>query len=145
MQTIPPEGSRGFDVDRFVLKIMSVDHQAKSGDSGVFGEDTQVVFFDYTEGVWCYVHHLTLLDIHARGYVRPMCLTYATRDNHKIMANFQAVLASFTDVSNLLKTGNYELFRDDLKVKTCCCCCCYYCFIFFASHATITCRSAWRI
>jgi hypothetical protein len=67
LQTIPPNGTGDFDVDRFVLKIMSVDHQAKSGDSGVFGEDTQVVFSDHLEGVWCYVHHLTLLDIHARG------------------------------------------------------------------------------
>ncbi len=82
---------------------MSVDHQHKAGDSGVFGEDTQVVFFEHTEATWCYVHHLTLLDIHARGYVRPMCMTYATRDNHKIMGNFKAILKHFTDVSNILK------------------------------------------
>lgn len=66
-QLIPESGVGNFDFERFVLKIMSVDHQAKSGDSGVFGEDTQVFFREHSENVWCYVHHLTLLDINARG------------------------------------------------------------------------------
>ena len=96
---------------------MSVDHQARSGESGVFAEDTVVVFFEPLEEAWCYVHHLTLLDIHARGYVRPICFTYATRDNQKIMQNFQMLLKNFAEVSNVLKTGNYQLFRDDLKMR----------------------------
>lgn len=81
---------------------MSVDHQAKSGDSGVFGEDTQVTFYEQNENVYCYVHHLTLLDIDARGYVRPMCLTYVTSDNRKLMANFKGILKHFTDVRFVL-------------------------------------------
>lgn len=33
------------------------------------------------------------------------------------MRNFRLILKNFTDVSNILKTGNYELFRDDLKKR----------------------------
>jgi hypothetical protein len=114
---IPESGGGLFDIGRFVLKIMSVDHQARSGESGVFAEDTIVVFFEPLEEAWCYVHHLTLLDIHARGYVRPICFTYATRDNQKLMGNFKSLYKHFTEVSNVLKTGNYQLFRDDLKMR----------------------------
>ncbi len=53
----------------------------------------------------------------AAGYVRPICLSYVTSDNHKLMKNFKVLLKHFTDVSNILKTGNYELFREDLKKR----------------------------
>ena len=42
LEIYPPESSGSFDLQSFVLKIHTSDHQAKS-NSGLFGEDAQVV------------------------------------------------------------------------------------------------------
>jgi hypothetical protein len=44
------------------------------------------------------VHRFTLLDIHARGYVRPFAMSFITRDPYKIMNNFAKLLTEFTKV-----------------------------------------------
>jgi hypothetical protein len=44
------------------------------------------------------VHHFTLLDVFARGYVRPICMSYITRHPTKIMDNFASLMKKFNKV-----------------------------------------------
>ena len=77
-----------------IFKLKTRSSQKKK-DSG---QDTQVILTDSIEGASVYVHHLTLLDIFARGYVRPIAISYVTRDSRKIMSNFQTFVKKFSEV-----------------------------------------------
>jgi len=59
------------------------------------------------------VHHLSLHDLQARGYVRPVCLCYITNDPEKIMGNFEQLLLAFSLTSHILKYGNNFTFVFD--------------------------------
>ncbi|KAG0001929.1 Guanine nucleotide exchange protein smcr8 [Entomortierella chlamydospora] len=104
-----------FDIHEFVLRITSVDQQA----SGMFHipEDIEVHISDTEKGYWAYVHHFTLFDINARGFVRPFCMSYITRDPQKIPANYDDMRRKFSRAALYFKTGNYTLFRQDLTKK----------------------------
>jgi hypothetical protein len=61
------------------------------------------------------VHHLTLLDVDARGYVRPICISYLTRERPKIMRHFADLSSEFALAAETLKRANYQLFRVDVE------------------------------
>ncbi|KAF9311207.1 hypothetical protein BG003_007678 [Podila horticola] len=107
-----------FDIHEFVLRITSVDQQAREA-SGAFHipEDIEVHISDSEKGYWAYVHHFTLFDINARGFVRPFCMSYVTRDPHKILAHYEEMRHKFSKAALHFKTGNYTLFRQDLTKK----------------------------
>eukprot|EP01129_Flabellula_baltica_P011748 TRINITY_DN5195_c0_g1_i2.p1 TRINITY_DN5195_c0_g1~~TRINITY_DN5195_c0_g1_i2.p1 ORF type:complete len:519 (+),score=85.53 TRINITY_DN5195_c0_g1_i2:178-1734(+) len=63
-----------------------------------------------------FVHHISLLDIYARGYVRPIAIIYLTRHQDKLYDQFNTILSCFENVSRLLKKGNSELFINDAKL-----------------------------
>ncbi|KAF9387828.1 hypothetical protein CPC16_006847 [Podila verticillata] len=107
-----------FDIHEFVLRITSVDQQAREA-SGSFHipEDIEVHISDGEKGYWAYVHHFTLFDINARGFVRPFCMSYITRDPHKILAHYEEIRHKFSKAALHFKTGNYTLFRQDLTKK----------------------------
>jgi hypothetical protein len=117
---IPEKGSGRFDLSRFVVRILSSDHTRKNdpnkGGSGwMTPEDTQIYLTDASQGAHAYVQHLTLHDIHARGYVRPFCICYITHERDKIMNNFESLLNAFTQISQVLKYGNNCRFVRDIK------------------------------
>ncbi|KAG0304158.1 Guanine nucleotide exchange protein smcr8 [Dissophora globulifera] len=107
-----------FDIHEFVLRITSVDQQARE-TSGIFHipEDIEVHVSDAENGYWAYVHHFTLFDINARGFVRPFSISYITRDPHKVLAHFDDMRRKFSSATLYFKTGNYTLFRQDLTKK----------------------------
>ncbi|RXN30536.1 Smith-Magenis syndrome chromosomal region candidate gene 8-B protein-like [Labeo rohita] len=124
--TVPPEtkACETFDLNHFSLRIMSVDYQTSlAGPSGCgslklnFVEDSKVVLGDSGEGVFAYVHHLTLYDLEARGFVRPLCLAYVSSDENKLIQQFQQLSAEFSKVSECLKTGNRKNFANELEIK----------------------------
>lgn len=125
--TIPgdAEVSGTFDLNYFSLRIMSVDYQASfvghpPGSAYPklnFVEDSKVVLGDSKEGAFAYVHHLTLYDLEARGFVRPFCMAYISADEHKIMQQFQELSAEFSKASECLKTGNRKAFANELEQK----------------------------
>ncbi|XP_026060406.1 guanine nucleotide exchange protein smcr8b [Carassius auratus] len=124
--TVPPETKAcgTFDLNHFSLRIMSVDYQTSlTGPAGCgslklnFVEDSKVVLGDSREGVFAYVHHLTLYDLEARGFVRPLCLAYVSSDENKIIQQFQQLAAEFSKVSECLKTGNRKNFATELEIK----------------------------
>lgn len=106
-----------FNINQFVLRIMAVDNQNKSSELNAFAEDTQVVMTEPSENLAAYTHHLTLLDIYARGFVRPICLSYITRDKKKILNHFNQFLYHFNKVSSWLKQGNRVVFLRDLEAR----------------------------
>ncbi|NXG80550.1 SMCR8 protein, partial [Baryphthengus martii] len=125
--TIPDDAkvSGTFDLNYFSLRIMSVDYQASfvghpPGSAYPklnFVEDSKVVLGDSKEGAFAYVHHLTLYDLEARGFVRPFCMAYISADEHKIMQQFQELSTEFSKASECLKTGNRKAFAHELEKK----------------------------
>ncbi|XP_062999308.1 guanine nucleotide exchange protein SMCR8 [Elgaria multicarinata webbii] len=125
--TIPDDAkvSGTFDLNYFSLRIMSVDYQASfvGHPPGCpypklnFVEDSKVVLGDSKEGAFAYVHHLTLYDLEARGFVRPFCMAYISADEHKIMQMFQELSVEFSKASECLKTGNRKAFANELEKK----------------------------
>ncbi|XP_008820176.1 guanine nucleotide exchange protein SMCR8 [Nannospalax galili] len=114
-----------FDLNYFSLRIMSVDYQASfmghpPGSAYPklnFVEDSKVVLGDSKEGAFAYVHHLTLYDLEARGFVRPFCMAYISADQHKIMQQFQELSSEFSKASECLKMGNRKAFAGELEKK----------------------------
>ncbi|KAJ8345174.1 hypothetical protein SKAU_G00293670 [Synaphobranchus kaupii] len=104
---------------------MSVDYQASfvGHPPGCnypklnFVEDSKVVLGDSKEGAFAYVHHLTLYDLEARGFVRPFCMAYISADERKIMQQFQELSSEFSKASECLKTGNRKAFASELVKK----------------------------
>ncbi|KAJ8001326.1 hypothetical protein DPEC_G00168380 [Dallia pectoralis] len=142
VRTIPddPRVIGSFDLNHFSLRIMSVDYQASAPapqphpqtaspsprPTGPFpqlhpclsvSEDSCVVLGDSKDGAFAYVHHLTLYDLEARGFVRPFCMAYVSHDQNKIMLHFQELLFCFSRASECLKTGNRRAFANDLQRK----------------------------
>ncbi|KAL1005261.1 hypothetical protein UPYG_G00056790 [Umbra pygmaea] len=142
VQTIPddPRVIGTFDLNHFSLRIMSVDYQAAAPASQphpqpaspspqptgpspqhhpylAFSEDSCVVLGDSKEGAFAYVHHLTLYDLEARGFVRPFCMAYVSADERKIMLHFQELSLRFSRASESLKTGNRRSFARELQRK----------------------------
>lgn len=125
--TIPdePKVCGTFDLNYFSLRIMSVDYQASfvghppgSGYPRLsFVEDSRVVLGDSKEGAFAYVHHLTLYDLEARGFVRPFCMAYVSADERKIMLQFQELSLRFSQASECLKAGNRRAFAKELQRK----------------------------
>ncbi|KAJ8251810.1 hypothetical protein GJAV_G00225670 [Gymnothorax javanicus] len=125
--TIPDESKvcGTFDLNYFSLRIMSVDYQASfvghpPGSNYPklnFVEDSKVVLGDSKEGAFAYVHHLTLYDLEARGFVRPFCMAYISADERKIMQQFQELSVEFSKASECLKTGNRKAFASELIKK----------------------------
>ncbi|XP_073695083.1 guanine nucleotide exchange protein smcr8a [Garra rufa] len=125
--TIPndPKVCGTFDLNYFSLRIMSVDYQASfvghpPGSNYPklnFVEDSKVVLGDSKEGAFAYVHHLTLYDLEARGFVRPFCMAYISADERKIMHQFQEMSAEFSKASEFLKSGNRRAFANELEKK----------------------------
>ncbi|KAG0262294.1 Guanine nucleotide exchange protein smcr8 [Mortierella polycephala] len=107
-----------FDIHEFVLRITSVDQQVREMSEGFrIPDDIEVHICDTEKGYWAYVHHFTLFDINARGFVRPFCMSYITRDPYKIMGHYEDMRHKFSKAALYFKTGNFTLFRQDLTRK----------------------------
>ncbi|KPP68918.1 smith-Magenis syndrome chromosomal region candidate protein 8-like [Scleropages formosus] len=125
--TVPdgPKACGTFDLNYFSLRIMSVDYQASfvghppgcSYPKLNFVEDSKVVLGDSKEGAFAYVHHLTLYDLEARGFVRPFCMAYVSADERKIMRQFLQLSSEFSKASECLKTGNRKAFANEIEKK----------------------------
>jgi len=48
-----------------------------------FSHETQIVLTEEAEKAFCFVHQFMLLDILARGYVRPLYFCFFTQDSKK--------------------------------------------------------------
>lgn len=115
LKTYPdtPTAAQDFNLEGYALRIMSLDLHANNSTT-LFMQDTQSVVPE--ADCQCYVHNCALLDLSARGFARPLNLSYITREQSKIMKYFQQLLESFSKVSNLFKQGNHSIFLDDIEM-----------------------------
>ncbi|XP_071800582.1 guanine nucleotide exchange protein smcr8a-like isoform X2 [Asterias amurensis] len=119
VMTVPKDSGGDFEQNDFALKIMAIDYNAtnvvRSGGSFTLVEDTGVVLEEPKESAFAYVHHFTLYDIIARGYVRPFCIAYISSDKRKIIRNLAWLSKKFSKVSESFRYGNHCLFKRDLE------------------------------
>ncbi|XP_070568600.1 guanine nucleotide exchange protein smcr8a-like isoform X2 [Ptychodera flava] len=113
--TIPTDAAGSFDLNAFAVKIMAVDFQMVGGAQFSVASDTQIVVEEDKERAYAYVHHFTLYDTEARGFVRPFCMAYVSPDKRKIMNNFADFLKEFRKVSTYFKYGNRLQFLKDIE------------------------------
>lgn len=63
------------------------------------------------------VHHFSLHDLHARGYTRPVCMTYVTRHRDKLVTYFEELSERFCQVSRTLRHSNNLVFLHDVESR----------------------------
>jgi len=110
---------KGF-INSIVLRMMSVDYQSNKsvpiiGSEPSSNEDTQVFLDHPLENAFSYVYHFTLFDIYARGFVRPICMSFVTHEKSKIINHFTEFSERFSKIANLLKQGNREVYESDVN------------------------------
>ncbi|XP_045114486.1 uncharacterized protein LOC123506451 [Portunus trituberculatus] len=112
--SIPQLPSLQIDLNEFVVKVLSTDYLNTSGEFRVY-EDTQLVQQDLTPEVHVYVHYFTLYDVRARGFVRPMCLSYISADHQKLLYYFSHLKQKFTAATEFLKMSNFTWFSKEME------------------------------
>lgn len=117
LMTIPFDGGGTFDQNAFAIRILSADYHNSVSTEFRPVRDTQVVLSQVQEGAVAYVHYFTLYDIHARGFVRPFCVSYVTADKTKITKNFEELRNAFLEVLKHFKYRNLKLFTSDLESR----------------------------
>ncbi|XP_048577864.1 guanine nucleotide exchange protein smcr8a [Nematostella vectensis] len=116
--TIPSEGGGTFDKNAFAVHVMSVDYHAQERNTAFsVAEDTQLFLSEKKERVYAYVHHFTLYDIHARGFVRPFCMCYLSHCKRKLLNSMEQLMTEFNKVSRLFRFGNRIVFSRDLHQR----------------------------
>lgn len=105
----------GFDRGKFLASIMSVDYQSGHEAGDTFREDTSVAVVDPNSRHTYYAYHFTLLDIHARGYVRPLAFVYVTRSTTVVMGHHKELSELFSETVKVLKQYNWVLTNRDIK------------------------------
>ncbi|ELT95887.1 hypothetical protein CAPTEDRAFT_224419 [Capitella teleta] len=109
------KAKNGFDLNDFSVRLMSVDFQTVAGDSFALSEDSYVLVSETKYGIYAYVHHFTLYDSQARGFVRPFCMAFVTPDHGKLIASHKEMASEFSKVSHCFKYGNLLLFVKDMS------------------------------
>ncbi|KAJ6240678.1 hypothetical protein M0813_23776 [Anaeramoeba flamelloides] len=103
------------NINDFVLQITSTDFQGDTTLSN--SQDTQFVVKIQKSSAYAYVHHFTLFDVKARGFVRPVCLSYVSADHKKLMNRFSDMLKLFSSITSILKNSNKLLFLKELTTS----------------------------
>ena len=101
------------ELQKNLSRMMSVDYQMWKDAVTTFKEDTCNVFSNLNNGTTYYAHHFTLLDIQARGYVRPLTLAYFTESSELVMLHYIELNKIFTGVASLLKRHNKAVMERD--------------------------------
>uniref|UniRef100_A0A6B2KZH5 UDENN FLCN/SMCR8-type domain-containing protein n=1 Tax=Arcella intermedia TaxID=1963864 RepID=A0A6B2KZH5_9EUKA len=106
----PGEILAHFDVEGFVLRVMSVELNADPNDADFI---TTMELNEFK--LFCVIQHISLNDLFARGYVRRIVLAYLTQDQSKLMNFFNLFKGYFDRVTFLLKDHNKAIFENDIK------------------------------
>lgn len=144
MLTIPTDGGTGFNKNEYSLHLMCVDFHShlqpspmspsasfeldpdvnktsssvKSSSKFSLSRDTSIInYWDAATSVAACVHHFTLYDIEARGFVRPFCLAYVSYDQTKPVFFFEKIRQRFNEITDLFKKSNFNLFKRELEQR----------------------------
>jgi hypothetical protein len=80
----------------------------------VLPPDNSTIIVDDPEGVYAFVYHFTLSDVNARGYVRPLALSYVSPNRDKILRVFDEIRSEFVKVASFLQSCNWITFQNGL-------------------------------
>lgn len=98
-----------FPLDKFVLKLMSVDLQIEFNEKWT-------VWYQWTkykiESLSIYIN---LKDIYARGYSRFIAISYVTDYRRKIFQNKDIFINYLSKIADILLKSNIKIFNDDIK------------------------------
>ena len=103
------------DVNSFIMRIMSVDYQANLGGRFSIAQDTQTLQTYVSHGRHAYVHYFTLNDLHARGFVRPLCVAYVSSNQNKLHRIFPELRERFLKVTEFIKVNNRQHFKNEIS------------------------------
>ena len=99
------------------------DGTGSGGNGGVeasfrLASDSIVIHLETgDERVVSHVHHFTLYDLEARGFVRPFCVAYITRKKEKLIRRHGVIDAKFKQATDAFKMGNFLQFSRELEKR----------------------------
>ncbi|ODN03475.1 hypothetical protein Ocin01_03205, partial [Orchesella cincta] len=116
--TIPNDAADKTDIkmNDFVVHLMSTDYQVNTVGQFRICQDTQVMRKNVFPDVHVFMQYFTLYDIKARGFVRPFCLGYVTKDHTKLDKYVNFLIAEFAKVTAVLEESNRKWFSQELKL-----------------------------
>lgn len=79
-------------------------------------QDTQVMRKNVFPDVHVFMQYFTLYDLKARGFVRPFCFGYVTKDHTKLDKCANYFIAEFGKVTAVLEYCNRQWFSEELKL-----------------------------
>ena len=131
--TIPTDGGTAFNKNEYSLHLMCVDFHSHlkptpPGEPSAVAlnaqskfsltKDTSIInYWDSSTSVAACVHHFTLYDLEARGFVRPFCLAYVSYDQSKPVVFFEKLREKFAQITDLFKRSNFNLFKRELEQR----------------------------
>ena len=114
LSVFPESAPRAFSIPDFVLRIMTLSHPNSNEGGFQFPVDSQSILTEYGGRAYAYVHNFILFDIQARGYVRPLCLSYITSESRKLTTFFDTVVEEMVRATDLWKLGNLKVFYQEV-------------------------------
>lgn len=112
---IPRGSGNDTDISSLTLQLLSADYQGLGSSSTIPFADSQALLLDIMPDLHSVVNYFTLLDIQARGYVRPMCAAYISTDKLKLVNCFPQLRNLLVKASKALKYHNWILYSQDVK------------------------------
>ena len=101
------------ELGTLLASVLSVDYRQSLPALAAFGTATVVFAEAPAAGAAHLAVHFTLLDVAARGFVRPLALVYITRDAARLAAHSRAVARELTAAAALLQRANIAACRAD--------------------------------
>ncbi|XP_077488437.1 uncharacterized protein LOC144099179 isoform X1 [Amblyomma americanum] len=105
----------GIDINSLVISILSVDYQQVGASSTFPKLDSQILMPSIRDDLHIFVNYSVMLDPKARGFVRPMCIAYASSDKGKLVKNTPYIRSALIEASLALKLFNIKYFVQGVK------------------------------
>ncbi|KAK2958089.1 hypothetical protein BLNAU_7016 [Blattamonas nauphoetae] len=106
------------DLGDFALRIMTVEARNPSGQRAkALPNDSSTILIDEGEKIFAYIHHFTLSDVFARGFARPLALTYMTTTKQKLFFLQEKIRVEFLKITQALQASNWITLRRDIIIR----------------------------
>ncbi|CAG0920298.1 unnamed protein product [Notodromas monacha] len=97
------------------VRLMSTDYQSRGGSHSSVAPDVQVFQTNLLPGVHAFANYVTLCDVRARGFVRPLCVAYVTGDELKVPVIFEELRERILRACDMFKHTNRLWFETELS------------------------------
>ncbi|KAH7948321.1 hypothetical protein HPB52_020397 [Rhipicephalus sanguineus] len=103
------------DINSLVISILSVDYQQVGASSTFPKLDSQILMPSIRDDLHILVNYSVMLDPKARGFVRPMCIAYASSDKGKLVKHARYIRSALIEASLALKLYNIKYFVQGIR------------------------------